>query len=244
MQLYSARLAGPVEAAIPRLAELGYDGVEVVVGAVVNTERLAGLLADHGLAARSGHFALGPLEGDSAAAISTARALGIRTVVVPFLDPADRPGDAAGWRALGGRLARVAERLSRGGLALAWHNHDFELASLEDGTRPLDHLVNLGRGVLWEADLAWIVRAGADPLRWLERHRGAVRLVHVKDLAPVGTTAEGGWADPGHGTMDWPALWSAALAAGAEAMIAEHDEPSSFDRFARRAADAMRRLDG
>ena len=78
---------------------------------------------------------------------------------------------------------------------------------------------------------------------WIERYRGRIPLVHVKDLAPAGAkTDEDGWADVGAGVLPWAALWSACVAAGAEIMIAEHDNPSDFARFARTSSAAMKAL--
>ena len=77
--------------------------------------------------------------------------------------------------------------------------------------------------------------------RWIERYRGRIPLVHVKDIAPAGEKVdEDGWADVGAGVMPWARLWPQCVAAGAEIMIAEHDNPSDFERFARVSAAAMR----
>ena len=35
-----------------------------------------------------------------------------------------------------------------------------------------------------------------------------------------------GWCDVGSGVLDWPALWTAARAAGANWMVVEHDNPA------------------
>ena len=86
-----------------------------------------------------------------------------------------------------------------------------------------------------------MVRGGADPSHWVGRYSGRIPLVHVKDIAPAGEKAdEDGWADVGDGILPWAALWPQCVAAGAEAMIAEHDNPNDFDRFVRVSATAMR----
>ena len=181
------------------------------------------------------------IEKDLPRALEVASALGAAFVVAPYLLPDVRPTDAAGWTALGQRLARCRDALAKHDLRFAWHNHDFEFAGLPDGSCPIEHL--LREGVDWEADLAWIVRGKADPKVWIERYRGHIPLVHVKDIAPAGENAsEDGWADVGAGVLPWADLWNRAVEAGAQIMIAEHDNPADFDRFARVSAGTMRKL--
>ena len=159
--------------------------------------------------------------------------------------PTSRPNGGrtiarAGSR-FGERLARSRDAFAREGLRFAWHNHDFEFEPLPDGSYPIEHV--LGSDLAWEADLAWVTLGGADPVGWIDRYRDRIPLVHVKDVAPAGArTDEDGWADVGEGALPWPALWSACVAAGAEIMIAEHDNPSDFARFARASSATMKTL--
>ena len=56
-------------------------------------------------------------------------------------------------------------------------------------------------------DVAWVIRGGADPLKWIADYGQRITAVHVKDIAPAGENAnEDGWADVGHGTVDWRGL--------------------------------------
>lgn len=244
MQLYSARNFPPLAERLRELAALGYRDVEPFAGLYEDVDGLEAGLRDAGLATRSGHFGLELLEGDFGRAVGIARRLGIEIVTMPYLQPADRPADAAGWRAVGERVAAVARRLRDEGMRAAWHNHDFEMRPLADGRTPLEHILDADPAIGWEADLAWVVRGGADPLEWLRRYSGRVSALHVKDIAPEGENRnEDGWADVGSGTLDWPAFWRAGREAGADLFIAEHDNPSDFDRFARNAFAAMTRFE-
>lgn len=114
-------------------------------------------------------------------------------------------------------------------MRLGYHNHDWELAQKGDGKTALDHLFE-GAGtspLAWEADIAWIVRGGADPEALLSRYSSRVTAVHVKDLAPSGENVEeAGWADVGSGVLDWHALWPVCVASGARLMVVEHDKPA------------------
>ena len=94
-----------------------------------------------------------------------------------------------------------------------------------------------------EMDVAWIVRGKTDPAPWIEKFAGRIAACHVKDVAPEGAnTDEDGWADIGEGTVPWEVLWPLVVRAGATLMIAEHDNPSDFERFARTALAAMEKF--
>jgi sugar phosphate isomerase/epimerase len=238
IQLYSFRKFPPLEQQLETVRRCGFTNVETFGALHEDVAGLAAALQRHGLTAKSGHFALALVESELARVVDIAGALGMPFVVAPHIVAELRPSDSAGWAALGERLAETAARLRAQGLRFAWHNHDFEFRPLADGSYPIEHL--LAEGVLWEADIAWVIKGGADPKPWLERYRGRTPLVHVKDIAAQGEKAdEDGWADVGAGTMAWPQLWDLAVAAGAEIMIAEHDNPSDPERFARVSAAAM-----
>ncbi len=54
----------------------------------------------------------------------------------------------------------------------------------------------------------------------------APRCSACKGPGPAGTNdEEAGWADVGHGTLDWTKLWPAAVSCGARFMVIEHDKP-------------------
>ncbi|MCB8840430.1 sugar phosphate isomerase/epimerase [Aurantimonas sp. VKM B-3413] len=231
-QLYSARNAPQDADVLGTIASAGFTNVETFGPNHDDPEGFRKRLNAAGLTAKSGHFPLQMIGAELDRVISICRVLGIEIVVAPYLAAEDRPDDKAEWQALGDRLGRLAADCADEGLRFAWHNHDFEFAALADGSLPIEHL--LKDGVLWEADVAWMVRAGAEPAAWLERYAGRIVAVHVKDIAPEGENAgEDGWADVGAGVVDWDRLWPLAVGSGASLMIAEHDNPSDFARCAR-----------
>lgn len=236
-QLYSARNFQPWEDVIAMLANAGYDAVEGYGDLYPDAPGFRDLLDRHGLAMPSGHFSIELLEGAPDTAIAAAKALGMKAVYCPWLNEDQRPVDAAGWAALARRLAAIGVRMTDAGLTFGWHNHDFEFATLAGGETPMQILLEEAPQISWEADIAWIVRGGADPFDWIARHGKRLTAVHVKDIAPAGTAdVEDGWADVGHGTVDWTALL-ATLDAGSPARlyIMEHDNPADVARFAGRS---------
>jgi sugar phosphate isomerase/epimerase len=239
IQLYSARKFLPLEDQLAIIARNGYAHVETFGPLHDEPAGSARLFAAHGLSALSAHIPLEVLTEDPARALDIAQALGAHFAIAPYLPQEARPNDAGGWRRVGERLERAAEFCAPHGVTVAWHNHDFEFRPLPDGSLPITHL--LGDSLNWEADLAWIARAGADPASWVRHFHGRIAAVHVKDIAPEGERAdEDGWADVGAGVLPWGDLWALSVGAGAKLFVAEHDNPKSFERFARVSAEALR----
>lgn len=236
VQLYTLRsVPGAFEAKLSIVAEAGYEAVETVGDHGLEPEEMRAAADRRGLRIVSSHVPLGRLRDDPSGVAAFARTVGAETLVVPHLSSDERPIDAAGWRRLGASLGELGGWYARHGLRLAYHNHDFELASVE-GRLAIDLLLDAAppEHLAFEPDLAWIARAGHDPLELLARYQGRCPLVHVKDLAAPGTAPdEDGWAAVGHGVLAWDALLPAARAAGAEALVVEHDRPSEPQRSVR-----------
>ncbi|MDP5361838.1 MAG: alpha/beta fold hydrolase, partial [Paracoccaceae bacterium] len=168
------------------------------------------------------------------------RNLGIEKAFVPYIMPEMRPTDTTGWIAFGKRLAEAGKPLRDAGIPFGWHNHAFEFDATETGEMPLDLIAAASDDLLLELDLGWVRVAGHDPVAWIKKYAGRISTVHVKDIAPDGQcTDEDGWADVGHGIMEWPAIHAALQAAGVDHYVVEHDNPKDDRRFATRSLAAI-----
>jgi sugar phosphate isomerase/epimerase len=233
-----------VEPVRRRLHRLGYSGVEGYGALYADPGKVAELVAHlkgSGLTMPTGHLSLDMLENDSARVLEIARAVGLERIYCPHLAADLRPSDRAGWVAFGRRLHEAGKPYRDAGFGFGWHNHDFEFKPLPDGSLPQQAIFEGGPDLEWEADIAWVIRGGADPLHWIVEFGDRITAVHVKDIAPAGESAdEDGWADVGHGTVDWKELMAALRRTGARHFIMEHDNPSDDARFARRSLEAAR----
>lgn len=244
LQLYSMRNGEGVETLLPKLPGIGITKVEAFAALLADPQALLRGLEKSGLQMPSSHMDLAFLESDIAEALKLARTFDLEQVIVPYLDEDQRPTDAAGYAALAKRLEAVGDRFRDVGITLAWHNHDFELLPLADGSIPLEVMFNEAASLAWEADLAWVIKGGGDPVDYLDKFGGRVTAVHVKDIAPEGENMdEDGWADLGDGVVDWRGLLSAcrALPQPME-YILEHDNPSDPMRYAKRSAFAFKTM--
>lgn len=225
LQLYTVRdetnrdFAGTLR----RVAEIGYRAVEMVEGQGwddLSAADVRGLLDNAGLKAPSIHVRLDRLQSDLPGVIDECQLLGCTYLVLPWLSPEQR--DAAALDALAPHLDKMGRQCRDHGIFFAYHNHDFEFVP-SNGSYLLDRLLAATDPELvqLELDVYWAAYAGVDPVAYLQRYAGRVPLVHLKDLA-----ADRSFAEVGDGTLDIPAIRSAAAEAGAQWYVVEHDRPT------------------
>lgn len=238
-QLYSSRNFPPLADTLKMVAEAGYRNVEgygALYADDAKVQELSEGLATNGLRMPTAHFGLDMLEQEPQKALAVAKALGIETIYCPFVTPDERPKDGAGWRAFGERLQKAGQPFRDAGLGFGWHNHDFEFKRTDDGALPITALFEDGPDLEWEADIAWVVRGGADPLEWIKAYGDRITAAHVKDIAPAGENKdEDGWADVGTGTVDWKGIMAALKGGRVKVFVMEHDNPKDDHRFATRS---------
>lgn len=241
VQMYSLRNVPTLDAQLKIVHDAGVHAVETVGTQGVSADELKQLLQRYQISPVSTHAALADLRKDLDGVVAFNRAIGNTTLVVPYLPEDQRPRDAAGWTALGQELGQISKRVRAQGMTLAYHNHDFELVDF-DGKTGLDLLFEAaGPELKAELDMAWVARAGYDPVAMLGKYSGRVFAIHAKDNAPTGQAAdEGGFAALGQGVLDWDAILPAASAAGVQWYIIEHDQPRDPAAVIKTGADYLR----
>lgn len=243
-QLYSSRNFPPLFDQFPILKAMGYDAIEPWLPAYeADPVAFRRALDDAGLQCFGFHMPLAGLVSEPQRFIEIAQILGATYLIPPYVTPEERQPTADYWRGLGEKLARGADAAARHGLAVAWHNHDFEFVPLADGTRPIDHIFEAGGdAVKLEIDCGWIVRAGADPAAELSLFADRIVALQTKDTAPLGTKEDDGWTATGDGIIDWAALVPLFRETRADHIVTEHDNPSDWQRFARRSIQHLKML--
>jgi sugar phosphate isomerase/epimerase len=234
-QLYSARSLS-LQEALPMIAAAGYTEVEGYRDNLQDPEALQQLLRDNNLRLVSLHIGLDELRQSMRETLDLVSALDVNHIACPYLSPEQRPTDKAGWSELARELADFNAQISSVGRDFAWHNHDFEFIRLADGCLPMRTLLDEAPDMHWEIDLGWIARVGQDPASWLRTYLDRISAVHLKDVAPEGECEdEDGWADVGHGTVEWQEVVNDLKRSDCELFIVEHDNPADVKRFAERS---------
>ena len=247
VQLYTLRnqLAIELEDSLEELAEIGYTRVEHAgfVGRTAAQFRAA--LDNAGLRATSGHVGIPqPFDADTwKRALEEAAVVGNKFIVHPFfgLDENGVITSGARYRRLAEDLNRAGEMARRAGLSLGYHNHHLEFVRQDGGDRTGFDILTAGtdpRLVHLEVDLYWAWRGAADPVDLINRHRGRIRQVHVKDMAvDTASFTNAPFADLGTGLIDFGRIFRHAREAGLVEYIVERDDAGSPPRS---PADALR----
>lgn len=223
LQLYTVRkeLREDFDGTLRRVAAVGFREVEFAGYFDRTPGQVKKALSDVGLKSPSAHVDLKTLSGELGRAIDAAKAVGHRYLVLAYLSPGERQS-ADDYRRLAALLNRAGERCSKAGLRLAYHNHDFEFATL-DGQVPYDLLLKeTDPGLVkLELDIYWISKAGRRPEEYFDKYPGRFELFHVKDMD--GTPGRS-FTEVGRGTIDFRRIFGRSGQAGVRHYFVEQDE--------------------
>jgi sugar phosphate isomerase/epimerase len=234
LQLYTIRdaMARDVDGTLKQVAALGYQEVETYGFDPDNlryynlpARDFAQRLRDHGLTSPSGHYDLNRFATASDAdlhryvdrCIEGAKLVGHRYITWPFLEPPLRALDS--FATIVGRFNAIGERIAKGGLQFAYHNHGFEFVE-QNGRVPYD-IVLKGTDpklVKLQLDLYWLSHDSPKPPRyWFERAPGRYVMWHVKDMHKVSRD----YTELGNGTIDYTKIWPDAAYSGMQHFFVE-----------------------
>ena len=242
-QLYTVRreLEKDFDGTLARVAALGYREVEFAGYFNHPPEEVNAALARHGLTSPAAHLQLADLRGDLQAMIEAARRIGHKYLLLAWTPPEERKTLDA-YRRLADLCNRAGEQTKKAGVQFAYHNHDFEFASLE-GRVPYDLLLErMDAGLVkLELDLYWTVKGGASPVGYFKKYPGRFHLLHVKDMD---ATPRHYFTEVGRGVIDFKTIFAHAGRAGVRHYFVEQDETpgSPFDSL-KVSIDYLRRLE-
>ena len=244
LQLYSMRDCADQIALLGQLSSMGIKNVEGYGGVYGDAKAYRAAMDANGISMPSGHMGLADIETDFEATMQLVDTLGMKRVFAPYLDEKERPTTSEGYIDLAKRLNAIAAQYAARGVTFGWHNHDFEFVALSDGNVPMDLLLEHAPDIAWEADIAWIVRGGCDPLDYIAKYGARISAVHVKDIAQEGAnTDQDGWSDLGAGVLDWASYLSACRALSSSLIYAlEHDKPKDPVGYAANSVQAFNAL--
>lgn len=199
--------ADPVDA-FRKLRALGYVGVQSIGFYYMNWDELEKMLDGEGLQIVDMPFFPKMLKDGDEKFLDFCKRFGVDFVFDPF----EQFKTVADWRKFAGTMSDIAERFSKHGIRVGYHNHQHELRDRVEGELPIDILY--GAGFPFELDVGHVKLSGNDPVEWLGKLQGRVPSIHAK---PGGGLSIGGEGD----ANDWKAIFAAARKAGTRWAVVE-----------------------
>ena len=214
----------------------GYDYVELnrrnfeQVPAV----ELRDMLDEVGLPAPSSHISYQMIQGDVSELVKTSRVLGLKYVIVPWIDEDARL--LSDWKSHARLMDQAGRELRDNGIHLAYHNHQFEFDDLGGGTTAMDVLLSecSPEHLTFELDMFWAYLANVDITQFLKANPGRFKLCHIKDMgenkadyvnADYSIMSSELMKNVGQGIIPFEAYFAHNEISGLEYFIAEHDSP-------------------
>lgn len=183
VQTYSLRndLGDRTPATLARLRQLGFRNVEPF-DILSDTEALARQLRAAGLSAPTAHAKIIRLDREEV--VAAARRLGVETVIVPWAEP-ERFASREAIAELADDINAAARFAAHHGVAVGYHNHEFEFETRVDGVSAWEILVDsLDDDVVVELDTYWASVGGADVFELIPRRSSRIRYLHVNNEPP------------------------------------------------------------
>ena len=233
LQMYTLRefMKTPedLDRTLSRVAEMGYQNVQITPPSFTNSVELAGLLKCKGLRADSAMCAVYDIPNAIEQIAQNADALGTNVLRTNSIRKEDRCS-VEGYRSFAAHLNTCGKLLRQKGLDFMYHFHAFEFIDLGE-TRGIDILLNETdpEYVMFQPDVFWLTAAGTEPSRSLKMFRGRVRYMHCKDYVITPTNDETlelvtrASAPVGTGNLHWGEIFKTAKDMGIQNCVVEDD---------------------
>lgn len=200
------------------IANMGYKNVEFFGYYNIPALEMKAILTETGLKAISSQITLDQLLSDLYGLIEYSLIIGASYIVVPVV-PKEQFTDPEQFQRLVTNLTWIGTELKRYGLQLAYHNHSQEFDKL-NGKFILEWLIgSISPDLLkLEVDIAWMAKAGVNPVTYLPLLKDRLALLHIKTI-----DREGNFTEFERGVLDIKSIYNAAIMSGVNYYFVEQD---------------------
>lgn len=228
-QLYTVRdqMKTPQEIAsgLECISRMGYKAVQISgIGRdePIDPHDLKELLDANNLEACATHIGWDRLTNDLDAVIAEHKLWECPHVGIGGL-PQEYRTSGDGYVRFASEASEVARKLAAADLGFIYHNHAFELRKF-DGRTGLDILLSESDPEVFgfEIDTYWIQAGGGDPVQWIRKVSGRMKVVHFKDMG-MSEAPEAIMFEVGEGNLNWPEIIKACRETGVEWAPVEQD---------------------
>ncbi len=211
--------------AFKRVREMGYTQIQTA-GCWIGFEEYGKIAKEAGLEIVGTHDYFDVMENDFELALRNHQALDTKIMGIGGGTRSENPED---WYDFCRRINVVAKKCAEHGMKFSYHNHSHEFAKMANGESGMDILVKEldPENVSFCLDTYWIQHGGGDVCSWIEKLKGRIDILHLKDMQRLAhfkeKTGYQFYTEIGQGNMDWPKIIETAERCGVKYFVVEQD---------------------
>ena len=213
------------------LAEQGYDTIQFS-GAPYNADVIKKVSVKSGLPVVLTHVPMDRIINDTEKLMAEHESFGCRCIGLGSM-PREIIGTEK-FRETVELLNRAGAKMAENGFTFCYHHHHYELYK-SGGETALDYMIKNAPDIHFTADTYWLQYGGADVLKTIEKLKGRVDCLHLKDYRINRKTDEAGrasfepgFAPVGDGVIDFAAVIAAAEKSGTKHFLVEQDDAVNY----------------
>jgi len=213
---------------IKKIAAIGYDCIQVsAINPEIPAQEVAETCQAYNLDIIISHVSPLKIIEETGQVIEDHLAMKAKYIGVGSL-PNGYSHDKKGYRKFITDFIPAARAFKDAGFQLMYHNHHYEWEKFES-KRAIEYLFEKFPEANFTLDTYWIQAAGGDPAYWIDKFKGRVDVIHLKDYAVVGGKRR--MAEVMDGNLNWGAIFKASANAGVKFGMVEQDECYGKDPF-------------
>lgn len=247
--LFRHRCGTQLDFILGKLAECGFDGLELYSMFGLRPEEILSTCRKYGLRVLCDHIHYEEFSANTDFCIRQRTALGARFLTIDNIPQHMLPGTPL-WPQAREEIHRIARACRDQGVQLLYHNHGYDLIQKVDGIPMLDWILDDTDPELlkFQPDLGWLELGGGDAAHYLDKYRDRCPVIHLKDYFSTGPVLlespfllgenRGGpeyqffeFRPSGYGVMNFPRLMPKILACKPQWITTDHDMSYERDTF-------------
>lgn len=228
-QLYTLRdkMKTPqeIKAGLEKVRRMGYTAVQVSGIGKIDAEELGKICGGLGLKVCITHISLDDILNRTEQVAKNHRAFGCENVGIGSGPNVFTKGNGEDfYKKLAETLSEAGKKLKEYGLSFSYHNHNPEFTKFESGHTGMDILIDETDpdAVGFILDTYWVQAGGANPVDYIKRLKGRIKVIHFKDMA-VSEDFKMQMAEIGNGNLNWAEIISACEETGIGYAAVEQD---------------------
>lgn len=211
-----------------RLKEMGYTYLQYS-GAPFDADRIKRVSEESGMPVYLTHVPMDRILNDTEALVEEHARFGCKNIGLGAM-PLDIIKDEALCKKTVEELNRAGEIMKKNGANFFYHHHHFEFYK-HNGETVFDYMIKNAPAINFTVDTYWLQYGGVSVADFIEKLKGRIECVHLKDYK-IDYTAEGGFAPRfcpvGEGNIDFVLALKKAKESGARYFFVEQDNAPDF----------------